>query len=316
VISIIINPISGGATHRAARRRVELATVIARDLPQPVDVMVSARRGHARELAAAAVRRGDALVVAWGGDGTVNEVASALVSTHTALAIVPTGSGNGLARELNVARDPRRAIAEAVAAQARPVDAGMLGGRLFFSIAGVGFDAHVAACFDRTERGRRGFSTYVRVSARELMGYRCAAYRLEATGPQQQGAIAAGPARSPARVDSAIGPREVHRALIVTFANSAQFGNGARIAPGAKVDDGLLDMVVFEESSRLATICALPRLFAGGLARLRGLAIQRVARARVDSEAPMRFHVDGEPVQGGTRLDAQVLPGVLRVCVR
>ena len=135
------------------------------------------------------------------------------------------------------------------------------------------------------ERQRR----VVDVCARELLGYRCGTYR-----------FAGGTAS---------------RALIVTFANSAQFGNGARIAPGARLDDGLLDMVVFEESSRLATLWALPRLFTGGVAGVRGVSVQQVERATLESDAPMAFHVDGEPVQGGARLEARVHPGVLRVCV-
>jgi diacylglycerol kinase (ATP) len=106
------------------------------------------------------------------------------------------------------------------------------------------------------------------------------------------------------------------RALIVTFANSAQFGNGARIAPAARLDDGRLDMVVFEESSRFATVWALPRLFTGGVGRLRGITTEQIERATIESDVPMRFHVDGEPVQGGTRLEARVHPGALLVCVR
>jgi diacylglycerol kinase family enzyme len=293
MISIVINPISGGARPGAARLRAERAGAVLRELQRAGEVIVTERRGHAHEIAAAAARRGDALVVAWGGDGTVNEVASALVAAGTPLAIVPTGSGNGLARELGVARDARTAIAEAVRARPRSIDAGELGGRLFFSVAGIGFDAHVAACFDRAPLGRRGLSTYVRVSARELLGYRCGTYRI--------GDV---PATAP------------RRALIVTFANSAQFGNGARIAPAARLDDGRLDMVVFEETSRFATLWALPRLFTGGVGRLRGITTEQIERATIESDVPMRFHVDGEPVQGGTRLEARVHPGALRVCVR
>jgi diacylglycerol kinase family enzyme len=105
------------------------------------------------------------------------------------------------------------------------------------------------------------------------------------------------------------------RALLVTLANASQFGNGARIAPDARVDDGKLDLVVFEEVSRFATICGLPRLFTGTIARQRGVSIEQVERAAIDADRPMMFHVDGEPVQGGAHLDARVLPGALRVCV-
>ena len=90
--------------------------------------------------------------------------------------------------------------------------------------------------------------------------------------------------------------------MLVTIANSAQFGNGARIAPGARVDDGLLDLVVVEERSRLATVCQLPRLFNGTVGRIRGCSIRRIREVTIEADRPMTFHVDGEPVQGGTRL--------------
>ena len=129
---------------------------------------------------------------------------------------------------------PGAAIAAALRATPRAIDAGELDGRPFFNIAGVGFDAHVASCFDRAKR--RGLVTYVRVSARELLTYRSTTYRIDAVA-----------VRATASSPSA-------RALLVTFANSRQFGNGARIAPFARIDDGLLDLVVFEEASRFATM--------------------------------------------------------------
>jgi YegS/Rv2252/BmrU family lipid kinase len=255
-------------------------------------VFVTERRGHARELAAGAVARGARLVIAWGGDGTINEVASALVFGSTPLGIVPSGSGNGLAHALNIPRDPARAIKHAITAAPRPLDAGELGGRLFFNAAGIGLDAHIAACFDRDPAQRRGFSTYVRITARELMAYRCRTYRIE-SGAESSG---------------------LRRALLVTFANSPELGNGAKIAPAARLDDGLLDLVVFEERSRLATLAGVPRLFTGSIARLRGISMQQIERATVESDQPIGFHVDGEPVQGGSRLEARVFPAALKVC--
>jgi YegS/Rv2252/BmrU family lipid kinase len=287
MVSIIINPISGGATIAEGQRRARRAAEELERCREQGDVFLTERRGHGSELARAARRRGDRLVIAWGGDGTVNEVASALVGGDTRLGIVPSGSGNGLARELHLPADPALALAAALQAPAKPVDAGELGGRLFFSVAGIGFDAHVAAAFDREAGPRRGFSSYVRLTTRELWRYRCARYRVDGADPVS--------------------------ALLLTFANSAQFGNGARIAPGAQVDDGLLDLVIFEERSRLTTVRHLPKLFTGGLTRVRGITIRKIREAVVDSERPMTFHVDGEPVQGGTRLEARVHPGALKV---
>jgi diacylglycerol kinase family enzyme len=104
--------------------------------------------------------------------------------------------------------------------------------------------------------------------------------------------------------------------LIVTLANGSQFGNGMRIAPDARVDDGKLDLVVFEETSRVRTFGLLPRFFADRIRETRGLSVERIERATIECDHPMTFHVDGEPVEGGTRLAAKVLPAVLRVSVR
>jgi diacylglycerol kinase (ATP) len=291
MIAIIINPMSGGARRGQAQQRAELALSVLASCREDGEVFVSERRGHVRELAAAAVTRGARLVIAWGGDGTMNEAGSALMHGPTPLSIIPSGSGNGLARELKVDFRPERAIREALRGTARTIDAGELGGRPFFSVAGVGFDAHVVACLDAQSSRRRGFSAYARITARELWAYRCGRYRID---------------------DGA----DEHRALLVTLANSAQFGNGARIAPDAKLDDGRLDLVVFEEASRFATVRAIPRLFAGGLSRVRGVSTVQVEQTVITSETPMTFHVDGEVVKGGTRLEGRVLPGALRICVR
>jgi diacylglycerol kinase (ATP) len=290
-IAIIVNPVSGGVRHDAARRRAELASTLLAASREEGEVFVTERRGHARDLAAGAVARGARLVVAWGGDGTVNEVASALVFGSTSLAIVPSGSGNGLARALGIGRRPEHAMTNALAAAPRPIDAGELGGRLFFSIAGVGFDAHVASCFDRECAGRRGLSSYLLIAARELVSYKPSTYRVGG------------------------GDAPPVQALLVTLANSCQFGNGARIAPGARVDDGKLDLVVFEEISRLRTVCGMPRLFTGGIERQVGVSIRQIERTTIESKHPMIFHVDGEPVQGGTRLEARVHRGALQVSV-
>ena len=286
MVSLIINPVSGGIAPAVAAARAQQAASVLASRGEAGEVTVSQRRGHAHDLAAAAVRRGDRLVLALGGDGTVNEVASALVGSSTSLGIVPGGSGNGLARELGLPLTAEAALQAALTATPRAIDAGQLDGRWFFSLAGIGFDAHVAAAFDRHD-GSRGFANYVRITVRELRRYTCATYRVNG--------------------------RAGVRALLVTFANSGQFGNGARIAPDARVDDGQLDMVVFEERSRLSTVLALPKLFTGGAASVRGVTVEQVETAVVESDAPMAYHVDGEPFAGGTRLEARIHPGVLRV---
>jgi len=288
---IIINPISGGASPRAARARAQIARTVVDAHGDPAEVLLTEGVGHARELAKSAVRRGTRLVLAWGGDGTINEIASALAFGEVPLGIIPAGSGNGLARELGVHPRPERAIADALQAVPRPMDMGEVDGRLFANIAGIGFDAFVASRFATARR--RGFIGYAGITARALTSYVPRHYRITSGGVHTDA-----------------------RAMLVTIANSAQFGNGARIAPGARVDDGELDLVVVEERSRIATLCQLPRLFNGTADRIRGCTIRRVRDVTIESDQPMTYHVDGEPVQGGTTLRARVHPGALRIAVR
>jgi diacylglycerol kinase (ATP) len=291
LICIIINPISGGRRRGDAGSRVAQARAALDAAGETGTVQLTGRRGHAHELAREAVQNGARLVAAWGGDGTINEVGSALLGGPIPLAIVPAGSGNGLATELRVDLDPTRALTQAFAAQPRTIDAGEIDGRPFFTAAGIGVDARIAARFDRGVASGRGFAGYLRIAARELLTYRSATYRLDAAP-------------------------EARPAMVVAFANAGQYGNGVRIAPAARLDDGKLDLVVFEEQSRLATCWAIPRLFTGQVASVRGISTRQIDHAVVDSDQPMLFHADGEPVQGGTRLEVRVLPAALRVAVR
>ena len=291
-VSIIVNPIAGGTRAEGARRRVELAASWRDPSGGAAEVVVTERRGHARELARAAAARAS-LVVAWGGDGTVNEVASALAFGAVPMAIVPAGSGNGLATELNVPFDPRGALDFAARARPRRVDLGEINRQLFVNIAGIGFDARIAAEFSRPANVKRGLWAYASITARMLFRYRAEDYAVVADG---------------VAVDA-------RRALMVTFANSTQFGNGARIAPRASVDDGRLDLVVVRERSRLRTVIGVPRLFTGTADRFPGYATRTIAEAVVRCDRSMVFHADGEPFDGGTEIVVRVHPAALPLAV-
>ena len=167
---------------------------------------------------------------------------------------------------------------------------GEIEGRLFVSIAGVGVDAHVASRFNAPSNRRRGFLGYAGITARALASYTPMRYRITVDG----------------------GVADV-RAILVTIANSAQFGNGARIAPGALLDDGFLDLVVLQEHSRLKTLVHFPRLFTGSVAAVPGCRLERVTDVVIEADEPMTFHVDGEPCEGGRRLHARVHPAALKV---
>jgi YegS/Rv2252/BmrU family lipid kinase len=290
-VTVIINPVSGGMGRLAARRNAELAQAVIDRHGEQAEVFLTEHVGHARELARAAADRGARLVMAWGGDGTINEIASALAFGRVPLGIVPAGSGNGLARELGVARRATSAIVDALAATPRPLDVGEIEGRYFVNLAGIGFDAQIASRFAAS--ARRGFLGYANITMQLLRTYVAVTYRITHDGITEE-----------------------TRAILVTIANSAQYGNGALIAPGARVDDGMLDLVVVQERSRLRTICSVPHLFTGTANRIAACRMARIREVTIEADEPLTFHVDGEPASGGTRVSARVHPAALRVAVR
>lgn len=293
-VSVVINPISGsGGRPDVARRRVELAAAELERRGLEGDVFVTDRAGHARELTRASLGRGVRLVLAWGGDGTVNEVASVLAFTEAAIGIIPSGSGNGLSRELKIPFEPAAAFDIALTAgRDRVIDAGELDGHLFFNIAGIGLDARVAHRFAAGGLVRRGFWRYLEITAQELFTY----------DPDEHTVVVDG---APVRV----------RALLIAIANARQYGNGAIIAPHAQLDDGRLDVVIVPQRSIAATLMQIPRVFAGSVDRVPGVSIRCGEKIEITSARPVLYHVDGEPFVGGASVRAAVRRAALRVRV-
>ena len=293
-IAVIINPISGtGGRIDVGRARAAFAAdLIASQGGDPSLVFLTERPGHARELANAARSRGAATVVAWGGDGTMNEVASALAFTDTAIAMVPSGSGNGLARELMIPFDPAAAFDVAYRGREMVIDAGEIGGRLFFNIAGIGLDARVAHRFAVDGLGRRGFSRYLALTIGELRGY--LPDQLTVTTPSS----------------SITKP-----VLLVAIANGRQYGNGAIIAPDARLDDGRLDVVIVSHRSALRACLELPLIFMGRAGNVGGVTMEAAESVEVTAPHPVLYHLDGEPIAGTLSLRAQARPRAVRIRV-
>jgi YegS/Rv2252/BmrU family lipid kinase len=291
--AVIINPISGtGGRPDAARLRAEQAASLLSARGVEAEIFVTERGGHARELATAVIERGTSLVIAWGGDGTVNEVASALAFRSATMAVIPSGSGNGLARELSLPLAAEGAFATAIDGRLRVIDCGELDGRLFFNVAGLGLDARVAHAFAAHGLVRRGFRRYLEVAARELFTYK----------PDDHTIVADG--------------RVTHsRALIIALANARQYGNGALIAPHARVDDGKLDVVVIDHRPVWQTLLHVPKLFNGRIGAIGGVSMTSAAAVEITSSRQAVYHVDGEPFLGGARLQARAHAGALRVQV-
>ena len=286
---VIINPISGPKRRGSATERVRQAKETFERLGVAGEIRLTERQNHAYELAQEAVRSGAALVVAWGGDGTINEVARALVFSRTSLGIVPGGSGNGLSRDLKIPFHPPAALEHAVRSQDRILDAGELDGQLFFNIAGIGLDAHVAGMV-ATRIHHRGLIPYLASTVGDLVRYKPRDYIVEADGE---------------RFDI--------MALMVVIANSTQYGFNTRIAPLAVADDGLLDLVIIEHRGLSGNFRRVPSVFFGGLEKQPGVTMRKVRSVVVRSSSPMPLHVDGEPVREALEVHARVHPGALRV---
>jgi len=254
-------------------------------------VKLTSGPGHATALALEAVGAGADLVVAWGGDGTINEVASALMHSRASLGIVPMGSGNGLAREIGAPAGREEALEAALTGTDRVIDAGALNGRVFFNAAGVGFDAHVAEAFAASAGHRRGFASYASVTVRELFRYRAGEYVIEAAG---QSASAC-------------------RALLISIANTRQWGSGARIAPAARMDDQRLDLVIVPALAPAVVLANTWRLFAGSIPGWSAVAVRQVHAATIRCDPPAPVHVDGEPAGRLDAIDIRVIPAALRV---
>ena len=290
-IVAIINPISGaGADHAAANRRIALVHAEAERRGLSVEIHLTERAGHARDLAASSAAANVDLVIVWGGDGTLNEAGAGLIGSKTVLALVPAGSGNGLAAALGTPRDPRAALAAAFDGETRTIDAGLMAGRPFFNIAGIGFDARVATLFNARGAGRRGGWPYVVIGVREAWRYVAAEYVVDLDGDRRQ-----------------------VRALLIAFANGREYGIGARIAPLAQLDDGLLDATIVEERPTLTRFWHARHMALGTPHLAPSVHVRQVRQATVDAEFPMEFHVDGEPglIQGP--VEVRILPGALKV---
>ena len=293
-IGVVINPAAGPSWRRRPAARMEAwARGVVKRHAAGAWVAFTEGPGHARVLARQAVDEGADVVVAWGGDGTINEVASALVYSRGTLGIVPVGSGNGLARELGIPRSPEDALTVALSGATRVIDAGELNGRLFFNAAGVGFDAHVAEVFASSSGHRRGFTSYAAATVRELFQYQGSIYTIEADG----------------RLAGDI------RALLIAVANTRQWGNGARIAPHAVMDDERLDLVTIAARPPVVVLANIWRLFLGSIATLSHVETRQVGTASIAATPPAPVHVDGEPLGRLAAIEIRVKAGALRVRV-
>jgi YegS/Rv2252/BmrU family lipid kinase len=285
-IAFIQNPVSG------SKQRLDFPALIRRFFTHDKGFRVTFYRtrfaGDATVMAKKFAAEGYDIVVAIGGDGTVNEVAQALVNSNTALGIVPVGSGNGLARHLRIPMNACKALELISTAETSTMDYGTMNGIPFFCTAGLGFDALIGNLF--AQAGSRGFASYVRQILKTFISYK------------------------PERYDLTIDGKTIRRkAFLITFANASQWGNNAYIAPAANISDGLMDVVVVSEFLLYHAPKIAVNLFTRQIDRLRFVETFRCRTATVNRAHGGYIHYDGEPSQTGSRVEVNMVQGALKV---
>ncbi len=282
----IINPVSGG------KRKDDVPLLIQKylnaDIFNPV-IIFTTGVSHARQVAKEAIGEYD-LVVAVGGDGTVNEIASALVGSDTLLGIIPYGSGNGLSRFLNIPMDIKEAIDNLNKGRTEIIDSAEANGQPFFNMAGMGFDAHISEVFSHDKK--RGFISYIKSSISEIANYKSQYYQIEIDGVNYE------------RI-----------AFMVSLANSSQYGNNMHIAPYASVQDGLIDVCIIKPFAAWRLPEMGLRMLFKIADRSKYLEIIKGKHVQIKRSGPGPVHLDGEPQIMQSDIVINIIPNSLKVIV-
>lgn len=285
-ILFIINPVSGVGKQKLVEKSIKKYLDTTK---YTYEIKYTEEAKHAIDISKEAANKFD-IIAAVGGDGSVNEVCKGLINTNSALAIIPTGSGNGLARYLNIPLKIDNAIKLINLSKIKKIDTAEINNEKFVNVAGIGFDAHVSHIF--ANYGKRGPLPYVKIAAEEFPKYRAQKYKITIDGKTFY-----------------------RKAFLISFANSSQFGNNAYISPDAKIDDGLIDICIFKnfpivESPRLAVM-----LFDKRLDKSKFMEIIKGKEITITQENPIIAHIDGEPVSFGNKINVKIKPQSLNVIV-
>lgn len=274
-IAFIVNPISGTCNKDV------VPALISKHIDASLfdtDVVFTQYAGHASELASGYVSRDFDIVVAVGGDGTINEVARSLVETSTALGIVPCGSGNGLARHLMLPMNFGGALDVINMAEVHALDYGIINGHPFFCTCGMGFDAFISKKF--AEAGKRGPLTYIENVLKEGLSYKPETYELILDGNVEQ----------------------TYQAFLISVANASQYGNDAYIAPQASMSDGLLDVVIIQPFDILEAPQVGIDLLNKTINKSSKIKCYKAKDIIIKRSSSGVIHYDGDPVEASAEL--------------
>jgi YegS/Rv2252/BmrU family lipid kinase len=266
-IFLIINKYAG---HGKGEKAVDLVIPFLKKHVRTVEYSFTDRPGHATELASKASQTGFDLVVAVGGDGTVNEVAQGLIGTDTPMGIIPMGSGNGLARELKISMSMHKSTRTLVEGENLQLDVCKLNNQRFLCTSGIGFDAMIA--YKMSKAASRGFMKYVQLVIQESIFFKPLDVRMKIDGVSIEKPV-----------------------FLITFANASQFGNNAFIAPGASMTDGLIDVIVVRKFAKIWMPVFAVALFSKLIPKLPFVDCYKAKQIELELADTPHYHFDGEP---------------------
>lgn len=282
----ILNPNSGG--YKKSHSQI-LQLLLRYGIPDR-QVHFTSAPGDATRIAGDISQDADSLIFAGGGDGTVNETAKGILQTNSILGIIPLGSGNGFARHLNTPQQPPKIFSNFEQARIISADAGICNGKPFFVTSSLGFSAFVARQFNQF--GPRGPWPYFLLTAKTYMNTKAFSYHLNIDGKTYEG-----------------------DAFDITVANANQFGNKAKIAPWASVEDGLLEIAVIKKLPLRKIPIMATKLFSGKLQNSREITYYRGKEINLSIEQKESFyHIDGEPhILNSDSIHWKLIPKAFRV---
>lgn len=279
-VLIIINPTSGTGKQKSALKAIEKK--IDR-INFDYEIKETQYAHHATEIARQAAADSYDIVVAVGGDGTVNEVAQGLVGTQTKMGIIPCGSGNGLARSLKIPTTPSKAVDVLNDNKMKRIDTMSVNGYFCASIAGIGFDALIAKEFQEKPKNTRGLHSYVQLIATKYPKYKPNQYKLEIDGISS-----------------------VHKALFICFANANQFGYNAIVSPNSKIDDGLIDVCIVRNIPLITAPHTAMLLLTNNLDHSHRVKILQGKNVKICNNTNGYANIDGEAINVGKTVDISI----------
>ena len=283
---LVINPASGPKNNPEKTERDIVAQI--RASGHSVTAVRTEAQGDGARLASDALLQDYDVVIACGGDGTVNEIGKALLGSEMPLGIIPTGSGNGLARELCIPMAVDKAVEVLLRDERTRIDTCTCNGEPFFITCGIGFDGKVTRAFSKAEG--RGISNYIGESVSTFLNYDSGHYRVTIDGA----------------------PRDV-KAFLVAVGNASQYGNNAYIAPHASMDDGLLDVTIIKDFPKDEGGLVAFQLFSKELGENKYTELYQGRDIAITASRPMLYHIDGEPRPSTEELLVKVIPDNLTV---